>query len=863
MAVLKVIDGPETGTIHPLQDLTVYLGRSSECHVQIPSTETSRKHTVVARKDGAWCIQDNQSSNGTFLNGIRITSDHVYPFIPGDTVSIDTSTLVFLGESGKLPEIEIAGHTLLEIIGETNTTLQILARQESIARDVVIELVKPEHAQAKDRIGRFIQEARQAGKLSHPSLIKINNIAKTKDEQYYLSREHFGKPLLIKMKDLKKPEALQKVIEWAIQIAEALESAHAAGMLHQNMNLQSIRVDDAAGAKLLGIGIPRSFDNTTPTLTDLYYASPEQAMLRPCDGRSDLYSFGAVFYHALSGYPVFEGEPMQVAEWLKSDRPAKPLHHVASHVSEDLCAVFDKLVCKNPDERYATAADVASALSAAIKVTPATVEAAPKPATEPITKDTAAFKKKGKTSSVAVGSSTTGNISAKEKQTQKIGTGSIPGTRSIGNKTTRKVTEIRDGKFWGIRAGISGAATIVLVILFLAVLPAEVVVRDVNRELSQKTEEIEHIISEGDLRAAKLKYEEMLIEYQKYPELVASIKEMIAEVDSKIAAEDHYNGGKNALVIYQQLRQDSPRDYVLLRKELDKLSAEYSDVIKEDVDIEEQALAALAGGIVKRKIEDLENLALHNEFDEVFEKLEEFTSTYGKLPSYNKIEDFEKRTQATLDTKIKAMQKDVSDQITKGAFAALYASARETIKATRKIVKSKQMNQACDAMEQLINNRMKDSYEAACRDTDIACLNSRYDSAVTSLKNIRSALMDTEYEDRLKEKYNQIQELRKLETATKDRIRSAGNVKIGGKLLENEVVQKLMGGDRIVYLVGCDDTGIKISVGEAGATIIWKRLAGSCMAALYHRFTPSGNTAEQKSVEYYDYLIKTYPSEIE
>jgi len=216
------------------------------------------------------------------------------------------------------------------------------ARDTRLGRIVAIKRLKSPHGE------RFEQEARAVAALNHPNICQIHDVGPD-----YLVLEYIdGKPL-------SGPLAVQEAVRLAIQIASALEEAHGRGILHRDLKPANILVTAKGTAKLLDFGLAKPLAGADATRTiegtisgTPAYMAPEQIEGKPCDARSDVFSFGAVLYEMLSGRRAFDG----MASVLRDDPKPPPA----------LGSLVLRCLAKQPGQRFQTIADVKAALELAI-----------------------------------------------------------------------------------------------------------------------------------------------------------------------------------------------------------------------------------------------------------------------------------------------------------------------------------------------------------------------------------------------------------------------------------------------------------------------------------------------------------------
>jgi Tol biopolymer transport system component/predicted Ser/Thr protein kinase len=233
------------------------------------------------------------------------------------------------------------------------------ARDTRLDRIVAIKVAKEQFSE------RFEREARAVAALNHPHICQLYDVGPN-----YLVME------LVEGTPLKGPLALDKAIEYAGQILDALDAAHKKGITHRDLKPANILVTKQ-GIKLLDFGLakqtaPLNEADVTRALTGqgqilgtLQYMSPEQLQGKEVDARSDLFSFGCVLYEMLTGKRAFEGSnPASVIAAILEREPA-PLE-----VARPLDRVVRRSLAKDPDQRFQTARDLKAALSWVLEQTP-------------------------------------------------------------------------------------------------------------------------------------------------------------------------------------------------------------------------------------------------------------------------------------------------------------------------------------------------------------------------------------------------------------------------------------------------------------------------------------------------------------
>jgi serine/threonine protein kinase len=256
------------------------------------------------------------------------------------------------------------------------------AQDTRLSRTVAIKVLPSAKSGDPDRRRRFLQEAQAASGLNHPSIITIHDVISEGDTEFMVMEHVQGKTLndLIPKGGLRVP----LVIKYALQMADALSTAHAAGIVHRDLKPANVMVTESGLVKILDFGLakvtdpgPIPDDDRTRTIANaapltvegsilgtVSYMSPEQAQGKKVDTRSDIFSFGAVLYEMATGSRAFEGESsLSTLSSILRDEP-RPVIEVAPDVPPTLEAVFVRCLRKNPDDRWQNMKEVQGALSA-------------------------------------------------------------------------------------------------------------------------------------------------------------------------------------------------------------------------------------------------------------------------------------------------------------------------------------------------------------------------------------------------------------------------------------------------------------------------------------------------------------------
>ena len=271
----------------------------------------------------------------------------------------------------------IGRYELVAELGRGGMGVVYKARDSELGRYVALKSLPAERSLDPERRRRFLAEARAASALSHPNIVTVHDLLSLDGEEWIVLELVEGETLAERIRPGGLP--LSQALGWAATIAEALAAAHQAGIVHRDLKPGNVMVDRHGRLRVLDFGLaklllPETVSGHEPTQSELpmtragallgtlEYMSPEQALGKPVDARSDIFSLGAVFYELLTGRRPFAGESAAAKIHAVVYEEPEPLASLRPELPAPVAAIVARALAKDPDERFATMAELAAAL---------------------------------------------------------------------------------------------------------------------------------------------------------------------------------------------------------------------------------------------------------------------------------------------------------------------------------------------------------------------------------------------------------------------------------------------------------------------------------------------------------------------
>ncbi len=330
----------------------------------------------------------NQTSSGEF-DGTQSVETQIVPVLPPATSTAQIAADDrLLGADSEAPYSDLIGKTIdkkyliQSVLGEGGMAVVYRAHHVQMERTVVIKVMQGWLLSNRNSVERFERECKLTAKLNHPNIVSVYDVGLINGKEPYLVMEYIkGESLADKIHNSGAlPYATTANI--IIQICRGLQEAHTSGIIHRDLKPDNVllqhKSDRPDWVKIVDVGIS-NFVHGSKKLTKTgrmvgtpEYIAPEQLKDRPIDMRTDLYGIGIMMFEMLTGRVPFDGESAEsiLMKHLLEDAPT--MAEVRPELAENnlFQPIVDKLLKKNPDDRYQTATelrlDVEHALNAVL-----------------------------------------------------------------------------------------------------------------------------------------------------------------------------------------------------------------------------------------------------------------------------------------------------------------------------------------------------------------------------------------------------------------------------------------------------------------------------------------------------------------
>ncbi|MBX3357899.1 MAG: serine/threonine protein kinase [Phycisphaeraceae bacterium] len=304
-------------------------------------------------------LQDNNQKS---LSELLVENDYITPR--------QLERLRMIAEAERSGQ-QIPGYKVLGKLGAGAMATVWKARQLSLDRLVAIKVLPAKYSQTSQFIARFYAEGKAAASLNHPNIVQAYDVGQAGDRHYFVMEYVDGRTVyddIAKHKRYSEKDAIDVIS----QITEALQHAHAKGLIHRDVKPKNIMMTHEGVAKLADMGLARAISDKEAAEAEQgkafgtpYYISPEQIRGEKEIGpQADIYSLGATLYHMVTGAVPFDGKSPSAVMHKHLKAELVPPDHVNPRLSPGISEVIEMMMAKQPGQRYKSTTDLLMDLKA-------------------------------------------------------------------------------------------------------------------------------------------------------------------------------------------------------------------------------------------------------------------------------------------------------------------------------------------------------------------------------------------------------------------------------------------------------------------------------------------------------------------
>ena len=329
------------------------LGSGPDCALRVQEAGVQPHHAVVkALKDQGFGLK--ALAAGVRVNGAAVEAT---PLKDGDVIELGTTRIAF-GQVQKRGLPQITGYRILGELGRGGMGNVYRAEQTSLHREVALKVLNRELTKDPAFVAKFVAEARAAAKLQHPNVVQVFDVDQDGETYFYaMELMHDGS-----LEDWLKQHGAMPV-ERALRVvsdaASGLAYAESLGIVHRDIKPDNLMLDQHGAVKIADLGLAGTVEDTEENAIGTpHFMAPEQVLKKDIDHRTDLYALGCTFYRLVTGKTPFRGQTVKDILRAQVKDDAEPAHKQNSAVPSEVSAIIQKLMAKDPGQRYQTANDL-------------------------------------------------------------------------------------------------------------------------------------------------------------------------------------------------------------------------------------------------------------------------------------------------------------------------------------------------------------------------------------------------------------------------------------------------------------------------------------------------------------------------
>jgi len=355
LPVLIYENGPDKGKkIELKDDITYRAGSDARCTIQINDELVAPLHFGIKSVKGIFHLKDAGSPSGTRVNDEQQTQ---LALQPGDKIQIGATVLSFVvaaDKNGFVGKV-IGGYQILDHVGRGGMGRVFRALQVSLNREVALKVLSPRLTRDPAFVRKFAEEARAAAVLTHPNVIQVYDVGSEGSIHYYSMEFAEGGTVEERINE-GEPIPVQTAIQIIKDAAQGLSYAESKNLVHHDIKPQNLMIDKFNVTKIADMGLAHSLEDSEKIDQGIvgtpHFISPERIKREELDIRSDIYSLGGTFYRILTGKTPFHGSTTREILLKQLKEEPTSIKELRPDVPDRVCQVVEKMMRKNPEERY-------------------------------------------------------------------------------------------------------------------------------------------------------------------------------------------------------------------------------------------------------------------------------------------------------------------------------------------------------------------------------------------------------------------------------------------------------------------------------------------------------------------------------
>ncbi len=259
-------------------------------------------------------------------------------------------------------------YEIIQLLGAGGMGAVYKARDIEIGRFVAFKVIRPEFARDRNIIERFKQELLLASQVTHKNVIRIYDLGEA-DGMKFITMEFIdGNDLHVLIRE-RGSYSYQDAIVIIRQVCRALEAAHTVGVVHRDLKPQNVLIDSTGRVLVMDFGLARSIEDSELTQSGslvgtMDYMSPEQALGKTVDQRSDIFTLGIIFYQLLSGKMPFQAHSAVASLILRTQEDVVPCSTICPDIPKPVCDIVSRCLQRDIDLRYQHVTEIIADLDA-------------------------------------------------------------------------------------------------------------------------------------------------------------------------------------------------------------------------------------------------------------------------------------------------------------------------------------------------------------------------------------------------------------------------------------------------------------------------------------------------------------------